>query len=99
MAFQIPTTQETFDQLLANIEARINQTSPLLPRAFNRVIAAAIALVITGLYKFGAERAGQSLAVTASGVDLDTIGADRNIIRKTAVAAVITADITKESRF
>lgn len=94
MAFQIPTTQETFEQLLANIEARINQTSPLLARAFNRVISASLSLVITGIYKFGAERAKQSLAVTATGADLDTIGADRSIVRKTAESAVVAADIT-----
>lgn len=94
MAFRIPTTQEIFDVLLANIETRINQTSPLLPRAFNRVISAAVALVITGLYKFGAERAAQSLAVTATGIDLENIGADRGVVIQDAVAAVITADIT-----
>ena len=93
MAFQIPTTQEIFDAALANIEGRINQTSPLLQRAFNRVISAAIALVITGLYKYGAERAAQSLAVTATGSDLENIGADRGINIQDAVAAVITADL------
>ena len=93
MAFQIPTTQEIFDQILANIESRINQNSPLLARAFNRVVAGATALVITGLYKFGAERAAQSLAVTATGEDLETIGADRDVTRKGATAAVITADL------
>ena len=94
MAFLIPTTQETFDQLLANIEARINQTSPLLARAFNRVVSAAVSLVVTGLYKFGAERARQSLALTATGEDLDNIGADKGVVSKKAAAAVITADIT-----
>ena len=94
MSFQIPTTQESFDQLLANIEARINQTSPLLARAFNRVISAALSLVVTGLYKFGAERAKQTLALTATGDDLDNIGADRGIIKKKALAAVVTADVT-----
>lgn len=94
MSFQIPTTQESFDQLLANIEARINQTSPLLARAFNRVISASLSLVVTGLYKFGAERAKQSLALTATDTDLDNIGADRRIIKKKAIAAVVTADVT-----
>ena len=94
MSFQIPTTQESFDQLLANIEARINQTSPLLARAFNRVIAGSVSLVITGLYKFGAERTKQSLALTATGDDLKRIGADRGVIDKKAVAAVVTVDVT-----
>lgn len=93
MAFPIPTTQDTFDLILANIESRTNQTSPLPVRAFNRVIAGAVALVITGLYKFGAERAAQSLAVTATGVDLENIGADKGVTRTAAVAAVVTADL------
>lgn len=93
MSFQIPTTQESFDQLLANIEARINQVSPLLARAFNRVIAGSVSLVITGLYKFGAERAKQSLALTATGDDLEDIGADRGVIKKKAVAAAVTVDV------
>lgn len=94
MAFQIPTTQEIFNQTLAYIEARLNQVSPLLPKSFNRVIAGAAALVITGLYKFGAERAKQSLAVTATGEDLANIGADRGVVQQRAVAAAVTADIT-----
>jgi len=94
MSFQIPTTQESFNQLLANIEARINQVSPLLARAFNRVIAGSVSLVITGLYKFGAERAKQSLALTATDIDLDNIGADRKIVKKKAAAAVVAADVT-----
>jgi len=93
MAFNIPTTKETFDSLLANIESRINQASPLLARAFNRTIAASLSLVITGLYKFAANRAKQSLALTASGDDLHNIGLDRSVIFRGPVAAVVTADI------
>ena len=93
MAFNIPTTAASAAQILANIESRINQNSPLLPKAFNRVISIALALLITGLYKFASERAKQNLVLTASDIDLERLGADRGVFRKAATAAVITADL------
>lgn len=93
MAFNIPTTAASAAQILTNIESRINQTSPLLPKAFNRVIAIALAFVITGLYKFASERAKQNLVLTATGVDLERLGADRSVFKKKATAAVVTADL------
>ena len=93
MAFNIPTTAASAAQALANIESRINQNSPLLPKAFNRVISITLALLITGLYKFASERAKQNLVLTATGVDLERLGADRGVIRKAATSAVITADL------
>lgn len=93
MAFNIPTTAASAAQILANIESRINQDSPLLPKAFNRVISIALALLITGLYKFASERVKQNLVLTATGVDLERLGADRKVFIKKAKAAVITADL------
>ena len=93
MAFNIPTTAASAAQILANIEAKINQNSPLLPKAFNRVLSVALGLVITGLYKYASERAKQNLVLTATGVDLERLGADRGVIRKKASAAVVTATL------
>jgi len=93
MAFKIPTTQQVYDQIIADIEARINQTSPLLAKAFNRVVAASLSLVITGIYKYTAERAAQSLAVTATGNDLKNIGKDRGVIFKPSTRAILSATI------
>jgi len=42
MAFNIPTTAASVAQILANIESKINQTSPALPKAFNRVLSVAL---------------------------------------------------------
>lgn len=94
MALKIPTTQELSDQNLANFEGQLGQTAPLQERAFLRVLAAVLALAETGLYKFAAERAKQNLALTATGADLDIIGAEFETPRKLAESAVITATVT-----
>lgn len=93
MALTIPTTQELADQALANLEAALNQTAPLNEKAFLRVLAAVEALTATGLYKFAAERSKQVLALTATGSDLDLIGAEFNVIRKPAISAVLAATL------
>lgn len=89
----IPTTQELTDQALARLEAALGQTSPVNERAFLRVLAVIEALAMTGLYKFGAERSKQNLALTATGADLDLIGAEYETIRKPATAAVVTVTL------
>ena len=89
MALDIPTTEELRQQYLANIEAEINQTTPLTKKAFNRVLASTEALTQTGLFKFGADRALQNLALTATGDDLDSIGNNYGVNRKPAEAAVL----------
>jgi hypothetical protein len=63
-------------------------------KAFLRVLAAMLAMAQTGLYKFGAERAKQNLALTATGADLDLIGSEFSVIRKAAESAVLAATIT-----
>jgi phage-related baseplate assembly protein len=93
MANQIPTTKELSDQYLAIIEGKINQTSPLADKAFNRVMAQIFAMIGTMFNKLGAERILQNLAKTATGVDLDRLGAEVNIIRIPAEAAQLTAII------
>jgi hypothetical protein len=47
----------------------------------------------TGLYKFGAERVLQTLALTATGDGLDVIGNNYNVFRKAAVPAELEATI------
>lgn len=53
MALNIPTTAEVTANIVAQIEASISQAVPLLPRAFIRVLAKAMAGVFILLYKFG----------------------------------------------
>lgn len=89
MSLNIPTTQQIKDRNLTNIESKLNQTSPSNDKAFNRVIAGVEALNHTELYKFGVERAKQTLALTATGEDLERIGQEFNVIKKPAEAAVL----------
>jgi hypothetical protein len=94
MALKIPTTKELSGQNLAGLEGQVGQTAPLTDKAFLRVLAAVLALAHTGLYKFGAERALQNLALTATGADLDLIGAEYETPRKLAETAVLSVTIT-----
>lgn len=93
MPLNIPTTEEIKDRNLANLEASINQTSPLNNKAFLRVLSALEALNHTEQYKLVVERTKQNLAITATGIDLDLIGAEYGIVRKPAEAAILTITI------
>lgn len=93
MSFDILTTKEQADQNLANIEGRLNQDTPLADKAFNRVLSIVEALGFTSLAKFAIERALQNLALTATGGDLDLLGAEFDVLRKQAVSTVLTATL------
>jgi len=87
MALKIPTTQELKDLFLTNYENSLNQSVPLIPRAFLRVCAAIDALLGTSLFRFAAERVLQNLALTATDEDLDRIGENYGVYRRPANAA------------
>lgn len=89
----IPTTQEQADQNLANLESRIGQTAPLADKAFLRVVAITEAMGYTSLFKFAVNRAKQNLALTAQGEDLDKLGVEYGVPRKSAEAAVLTISL------
>lgn len=93
MSFNIPTTQETIDQFLANLEAALGQSSPINDKAFLRVVSVAEGIVFTSLYKYAAYKVKQTLAITAFGEGLDTIGAEYGVVRKAAEATVLTATL------
>ena len=93
MAYEIPTTQEQFETFLANLEAQLNQTSPLNDKAFNRVLAAMEAMGFTSLAKFAAYHVKQVLVITAFGTGLDVLGAEYGVTRKAAEATVLTATL------
>jgi uncharacterized phage protein gp47/JayE len=71
MSLQTPTTAEIRDIILAQLEASLNQTIPLLPKAFQRVLASALAGVFILSYKYGGFTFLQIFVRTAS--DQDTI--------------------------
>ena len=52
MSLDTPTTKEINDNIIAQLEASLNQSIPLLPKAFLRVLAKALAGVFMLLYKY-----------------------------------------------
>lgn len=52
MSPQTPTTKEINENIIAQLEASLNQTVPLLPKSFLRVLAKALAGVFILLYKY-----------------------------------------------
>lgn len=93
MSFLIPTTKETTENNIVSYETKLAQDAPINDKAFINVQAAIEAMNLTQLFKFAAERALQNLATTATGADLDGIGAQFSVNKKLAIAAVLTADL------
>lgn len=52
MSLTTPTTKEISDNIIAQLEASLNQSIPLLPKSFLRVLAKALAGVFVLLYKY-----------------------------------------------
>lgn len=71
MSLSTPTTKEISGNIIAQLEATLNQTIPLLPKSFLRVLAKALAGVFILLYKYGGFTFLQMFVQTAS--DQDTV--------------------------
>lgn len=69
MSLSTPTTKEISDNIIAQLEATLNQTIPLLPKSFMRVLAKALAAVFILLYKYGGFIFLQMFVQTASAKD------------------------------
>lgn len=74
MSLSTPTTAEISDNIIAQLEATLNQTIPLLPKAFMRVLAKALAGVFVTLYKYGGYIFLQMFVQTASDQDTTILG-------------------------
>ncbi len=90
----LPTTKEIRDRIVADIELKINQATPLFFKSFTRVIAAALALVFTILYKYGQWAYKQIFTVTQGEESLELKGSQYDVLRKPATASVISATAT-----
>ena len=66
MALDTPTTVEIRDNIVAQLEATLAQTVPVLPKAFIRVLAATLAGVFITLYKYAGFIALQQFIQTAT---------------------------------
>lgn len=74
MSLITPTTKEINDVLIAQLETSLNQTIPLLPKAFNRVLAKTLAGVFILLYKYGGFIFLQMFVSTASAKETEING-------------------------
>lgn len=98
------TAKQISDQFVAIFEAQLNQTIPLLPKAFNRVIAKGLGLVFVVLFQFADFVAAQMYVrlasdkpVTIGGVEIvpldewgRIIGLTRGTGQRTEGAANVT---------
>jgi uncharacterized phage protein gp47/JayE len=66
MSLQTPTTKDISDNIIAQLEASLNQSIPLLPKAFLRVLAKALGSVFILLYKYAGFMFLQMFVQTAS---------------------------------
>ena len=69
MSTTTPTTKEINDNIIAQLEAALSQSIPLLPKAFLRVLAKVLAGVFVILYKYGGFIFLQMFVSTASAKD------------------------------
>lgn len=97
MAISIPTTQQLIDTFVSAFESKLGQTVPLLERSFISVLARVLAISDTGLYKYAANRILQSLAITATGDNLDLIGDNYGVYRIAGTAAEINVTLTGDT--
>lgn len=80
---KIPTIKELKEQILADIEAA-DTTTPLLPRAVWRTLAAALSGALYLIYRYGAWISKQIFTSTAEGSSLDDRGIEYGVTRKIA---------------
>lgn len=82
MSLSTPTTKEINDNIVAQLEASLNQTIPLLPKAFLRVLAKALAGVFVLLYKYAGFMFLQLFVRTAAYADTEVNGVTVNPLRE-----------------
>lgn len=74
MSVTTPTTQQISDNIIAQLEASLSQTIPLLPKAFLRVLSKALAGVFILLYKYAGFMFLQMFVRTASYAETEING-------------------------
>lgn len=75
------TTTEISDNIIAQLESSLNQTIPLLPKSFMRVLAKAIAAVYVQLYKYGGFIFLQMFVQTALNDDTEVLSETINPLK------------------
>lgn len=82
MSLSTPTTKEINDNIIAQLEASLNQSIPLLPKSFLRVLAKALAGVFVLLYKYAGFMFLQMFVRTAVYADTEVNGQTVNPLRE-----------------
>lgn len=90
----IPTAAEIKNRIVSDLENKLNQTTPSLLKAFNRVLAGAIAGFILLLYQAIVWVYNQIFPDKADEISLTLLGNLVNIFRLPAVFADLQADVT-----
>lgn len=109
MSLTTPTTKEINDNIIVQLEASLNQSIPLLPKSFLRVLARALAGVFVLLYKYGGFMFLQIFVRTASANETTVNGKVVTPLTEwgrligigdpaPATAAELTIDITVENQ-
>lgn len=78
MSLETSTTKEISDNIIAQLEASLSQTIPLLPKSFMRVLAKALSAVFILLYKYGGFIFLQMFVQSASAKDTTILGVTVN---------------------
>lgn len=81
MSLTTVTTKEISDNIIAQLEAFLNQTIPPLPKSFMRVLAKALAAVFVLLFKYGGFMFLQFFVQTATDKDTEVLGEIINPLR------------------
>jgi uncharacterized phage protein gp47/JayE len=74
MSLDTPTTKQISDNIIAQLQATLNQNIPLLPKSFLRVLAKSLAAVFILLYKYAGFMFLQIFVRTASNTDTLVLG-------------------------
>lgn len=80
--FNIPTTEENYNTCKDTIKSRLNQDIPPNDAAFVDTLSFALAGMTTGIYNVLVQGAKQSLAISATGDDLEDIGENFEVVKK-----------------
>jgi len=109
MALVTPTVAQINNNIIAQLEATLNQTIPLVPKAFNRVLAKTLAAVFVLLWKYSGFIFLQIFVKTATIEDVTINGRIVSPLKEwgrligvgdpiAAVQAQLTIDITVETQ-
>jgi uncharacterized phage protein gp47/JayE len=99
MTVDLKTQQELYDQIIGNFQTSLGQSIPLLPKAFIRVLAKALAALFVLLYKYGGSMYLQIWPGTAANQYFEILGDEYNpLVRwgETTKAGTPTAAVAAE---